>query len=151
MTREEIQRDLGAEVAESMERLRFSVEIAKTGLQSLTVVNGGALIALFTLIGTGRLAFALLPLWLAFASFVLGVAASQTAFIYAFISQDKFYHVAARRALNHAARLANRAPEEDEKTPFDEGNKALAAAERMAGASIILFIVGAGLALAAFT
>lgn len=150
MDREELIRDIESETAESMERLRTAADLAKSGLHTLTIVNGGALVALFTLIGTGRLPFATGPLWASFGAFVLGIAASLVAFLAGHASQNQFYLVSAHRAHNLAAQLAGRTPVAEETLHLTSGNRYLAGAVISAATSIVMFVIGAGLALAAF-
>lgn len=151
MNRDEMLRDIESETAESMERLRLAADLAKSGLHTLTIVNGGALVALFTLIGTGKMPFATGLLWAAFIAFVLGIAASLVAFLAGHASQNQFYIVSAHRAHNLAAELAGRTPSSDVNGPMTFGNKCLKAAVASSAISIMLFVIGSGLALAAFT
>lgn len=150
MDREELIRDIESETAESMERLRTAADLAKSGLHTLTIVNGGALVALFTLIGTGRLPFATGPLWSSFGAFVLGIAASLVAFLAGHASQNQFYLVSAHRSHNLAAELAGREPTAEVNSALKLGKTCLTIAVVSAAASIVMFVIGAGLALAAF-
>jgi hypothetical protein len=151
MSREELEQELRAESTEALERLRFATALAQSGLQYLTVVNGGALVALFTLIGTGKLAYSLVPLWTAFGAFVMGITAALTAYLFGYLSQNKFYFTASYRAMNLASQLGGRPQEQDAITPQNAGMRMLNFSIAAAAASILLFVVGAGLALVAFT
>lgn len=151
MSRDEMMRDMASETAESMERFKVAAELAKAGLHTLTIVNGGALVALFTLIGTGKLAFATFPLWSAFSAFVLGIAAALVAFLAGHASQNEFYVTSAWKAQNLAAELAGREATNDVAASHAQGSRYLNVAISAAALSILLFVTGSGLALAAFT
>lgn len=151
MDREELLRDIASETAESLERLKIAAGLAQSGLHTLTIVNGGALVALFTLIGTGKLAFATLPLWSAFSAFVLGIAAALVAFLAGHASQDRLSVACAMTAHNRAAELAGSKGKDDAANTHHEGNRLVNVASCSAALSILLFVTGSGLALAAFT
>lgn len=94
-----IDRDTAA--SEMMERLRFQVAFAQKALASLVLVNGGAIIGMFTLIGTiaghadTHLALNSGRLWQAFAMFIASLVLALAAHLGAFLSQGFYYVVAA--------------------------------------------------------
>lgn len=148
MSIDDLRRVYEAEASEAMERLRFAADLARSGLQALMFVNGGALIALFTLIGnSGGLKFDVAALWWSFALFSIGLAGSLGSFLFAFLSQNQFYYVAFYLADNARAGLNDRPPPNDPKDDHKAGDRYLIAAIACAIGSLACFIAGAGFAL----
>lgn len=91
--------DYDAAIADAAERVKYQVALVDRGLQGLMLINGGALVALFTLLGSkapvhldARL------LWCAFGFFALGLALTLLANLAAFLSQGAFYTVSIMEA-----------------------------------------------------
>lgn len=76
-------------IADAAIRVGYQVELGKSLLQALTVVNGGAIVALFTLIGNMGDASAIDPPMLkrAFAFFIAGLILSLVSGFAGFLSQ----------------------------------------------------------------
>ncbi|MFZ0268356.1 hypothetical protein [Caulobacter sp.] len=99
-----------AETAEMADRLRYQVQFADSALKSLMLMNGGAIVGLFTFIGNtaGKHAAITLkgaPLWWAFGSFVLGMVLAMLSNIGAFLSQDFFANATGREREETLIRL----------------------------------------------
>ena len=91
--------DLAAARADAAERVKFQVSIADTTMKALILVNGGAVIALFTFLGNligrgGSASFDTAPIWSAFACFIGGLVAALLCHVAAFLSQDRFFNQA---------------------------------------------------------
>lgn len=142
-SRDELQNDYAAQTAEAAERLKASLSLATSGLQYLTAVNGGAMIALFTLIGSGKVKFDMSGLWIAFAFFAAGIVFSLSAYLFGHLAQDQFYLAAQSHAWNAQAILAGRAPVYDELKHKTRGSRLLIAAVSVAVLSLVGFIIGA--------
>lgn len=135
--------------SEMLERLRFQVAFAQKALAALVLVNGGAIIGMFTLIGTiaghadTHLALSGGRLWQAFAAFVAGLAFSLFAYLGAFLSQGFYYVVA-------ALEMDGIDPDEPDPRTIEHmrGQTAEWVAISAATLSLILFVIGSGLALA---
>ena len=143
----ELERDYAAEIAEGPERLRFALDMAKAGLHSMALGNGGALIALFTLIGTGKVTLDMGVLWIAFACFALGTAATQAGYLLGFLSQNQFYMLSTQRAWNFSAQMDGKEPPHDEAAHFKAGYRWLYCGIASALLSLASFIAGCVLAL----
>lgn len=141
-----------AATAEAAERIRFSVEFAQRGLQSLTLANGGALIALFTFVGnSGAIKLNVNALWWAFALFALGLASNLVAFIGAHLSQDEYYNMAQVQAWKAQAQMIDTVYSEDELKHHARGAKWQMLAMICALLALASFIAGAAFALAGVT
>lgn len=90
------ERTIASEGAEAAARLGYSIAFAQTGLQALTLINGGALVALFTFVGSAAaVKFDLTALCWAFAFFASGLVCNILAYLGAYVAQD-CYHVVAQ-------------------------------------------------------
>lgn len=145
-----------AAIADAVDRVRFQASLAEKFLNALLIAHGGAIIGLFTFIGNllgkveAPLSLGIGYVWGAFASFVVGLSLTLGVYLMAFLSQHHFYHQAV-----HEAERFDRAIVMDE-TQIDRSREQLsnASGDRhyrrgllVAGASVVLFIVGGGLAL----
>lgn len=135
--------------AEAAERLRFQVGFAEQALKGLMLVNGGAVIALYTVIGnSGPMSLDAGNLWAAFGCFVAGLVLTLLACLGAFASQSYFYASAQHEAWNEQARmLTGRLGGYDHRSPYRLGYWAQIAGVGSAVLSVAAFALGAGLAL----
>lgn len=74
---------------EALEHLKAQVEVAKLLIQSLILINGGAIVALFTLMGGEKVAMKFDPAAMkaAFACFVSGLLAAIACGVFGYLSQ----------------------------------------------------------------
>lgn len=87
------------ELADSARRIEYATNFAQSGLNTLTLINGGAVIALFTLVGgEAKLSFQIGTLWMAFAAFAAGLTANTVAYVCAYLSQNFYYMVSYENA-----------------------------------------------------
>lgn len=145
-----------ASLADAAERVRIQASLAERLLNGLLIAHGGAIIGLFTFVGNmaGKsetpLRMSVVPIWLSFSLFVLGLALSLAAYLFAFLSQDRYY----RQAMDEAERF-ERAIRTGEAQTAGECEVAQNAAGHsyyrcglgIAVASITLFAAGGGCAL----
>jgi hypothetical protein len=75
-------------VSDAAERLRLQADFAQAIFRGLTLVNGGAIVALFTFIGNSKLTFDATRIWWAFGCFVCGLVLNLIATMAAFHSQS---------------------------------------------------------------
>lgn len=138
------------EIREAEARLGFQVEYSQSLLKSLLWVNGGAIVALFSLIGLGEKAgFQIEKIFYSFAFFSAGVAAILFAYICAFFSQLFFMESSLRAAWNHRAKSAMQKPNDDPLPALKKGNWSMLAGVVTATLSLVFFLIGAAYALRA--
>lgn len=146
MSRDALLRWQCAQTAEAAERLRFAVDLARSGLHAALIVNGGALVALFTLIGhTG---VDMRWLWWSFAGFAVALVLVLSGWLCAHLSQNQFYIAAQFEAWNADAVLDGRAPGCDAPAATSSGTRFMVAGTICATLSIMAFVAGCGCALA---
>lgn len=139
-----------AQNAEAAERLKFSISLAQSGLQALTLINGGALVALFTLVGSATgLKFDLSSLWWAFSMFATGLVLNVLAFLGAHLSQDRYYEMAQCLAWDAQDALTGLTSSRDPMQSHRLGLLAQRCAIIAAILSLAAFITGSGFALSA--
>lgn len=128
-------------------RLQLSADFAQAALKGLTIVNGGAIVALFTFIGNKGAKFDIELLWWAFGALVAGLTFVLIAYFGAFYSQ-LFYM---RAAFDDSFAAQGRMHGYTLKTNRDRENSWGTVGEYIgvgaAVLSLIFFAVGAGLAL----
>lgn len=148
-----LRRTYDAQTAEAAERLKFAIGIVDNGTRSLMLINGGALIALFTFIGNARkvqVGLTLSPqlLWFAFVAFSVGLVLTMLAMLGAFLSQNAFYAAAQAIAWNAQDEMAGRPARQDTERDVRAGQHAQYAAVGAAVLSIVAFVGGCAFALA---
>ena len=134
---------------ETSDRLKYQVDFAQSTIRGLTIVNGGALIALFTFIGNTGARFDPSPLWWAFALFGCGLAGTLGAAIAAGFSQGSFMIAKFRQALNAQAIAVDSGETWDFETPYYRAQRWEIAGIAAAVIAFCCFIAGSGLALKA--
>jgi hypothetical protein len=138
---------------EARERLRMQETLAQTCFRSLVLVNGGAIIALFSLIGSNAaIARELsgLQLWLAFAAFAAGLTATIVANLSGFFMQLHYASMTERQMWNKELELAGRAPAYDFEACLIAGDRWEKVAIMSVALSLIFFGVGASLCILTF-
>ncbi|WP_300115264.1 hypothetical protein [Sphingobium sp.] len=147
-TRAYLERDYRLESEEAAERLRFSVGFAQSGLQALTLINGGALVALFTFVGAaGSIRFSIAMLWWSFACFAAGLTCNILAYLFAHLSQDQFYIAAQGGAWDAQDQLNGVQPDRDHMPHLRWGDRYRMGGVAFALLALIGFVAGAGFAL----
>lgn len=142
-------RDYEQQSREAEQRLAFAIGFAQSGLQALTLVNGGALVALFTFIGSASAVRFDFPLiWIAFAAFAAGLVCNMGAYLAAHLSQDQFYLSAQYAAWKAEQELMGRVVTHDPYVPLRRGQHAQLFAIAGAILSLLCFLIGTGFALA---
>lgn len=112
-------RDYEGHQSDAVQRLQFQHDFAQSALRTLVLVNGGAIIGLFTFIGNGRAAFDGAGLKCAFAWLVVALFLSMFAYFGAFYSQANYMNasayaaVASREALGNLERDPNNRRQQD--------------------------------------
>ncbi|GAA0862465.1 hypothetical protein GCM10009115_09240 [Sphingopyxis soli] len=101
-------------MAEVAQRLQFQHDFAQSALKTLVLVNGGAIIALFTFLGHERAAFDLLWLKRSFAAFAAGLGLAMFAYFGAFYSQANYMTAVYQQAINSRSAMAALDLREDE-------------------------------------
>jgi hypothetical protein len=141
---------------ESRESDRAVIQFAMTGLRSVLVANGGALIAMLTFIGNFR-AFptAKEALWVAFGSFVAGLFFSLLAVVFSYFAQSAVsaqQNASAEKIFFHEYRDQSKLAEEqstDEAKYARSGTWLRIVAIVAAFCSALAFALGSGSAIAA--
>jgi hypothetical protein len=140
---------------EIIERLKFQVSFAETMFRSLMLVNGGAIVGLFTFIGNldqKNAAFGLSPhsLWTAFTLFCCGLATALVSIAGAYFSQQFYYEVTHEELLmcQRYEATGEIGPDERGKA-HSRGGFAQIIGVSGAVASMLCFMMGAGVALSA--
>ena len=136
---------------ESDNRLQYTVQYAQAGMRSLFLSNGGAIIALLTLVGnSARDVGPNGPFW-AFIWYGCGLGACLAAYFFGANSQDHLMNAAYNEALKAVAD-ANQTGENIDPGVWDrKANIALQTAGGLAVASLFLFLTGSFVALFAIT
>ena len=145
-----IQRNYEAAQAEAAQRIGYQVGYSEQALKTLALVNGGAIIGLFTFIGNnGSLPIDVSWLWWAFASFVAGLAFTMIGYLGAFMSQGKYYQAAQAEAWNELDRAASGlAWGRDHDAVTAIGFRWELAGVAAGMLALLAFVTGAGMALA---
>jgi hypothetical protein len=138
----------------AIDRSRAVIDFALLGLRTLTIINGGALIGLITFLGHVEIARHAqpVPLWWAYALFVVGLFLSFGAILGAYLAQNYFnwneMAEAERSGLQTLGRDTKEAYEDSAKH-WQNGGKARGFAIACAVGSALAFVAGAFLSLAA--
>lgn len=146
-------RDYAEHQKEVAARLQYQFEYAQSALRTLVLVNGGAIIALFTFIGNEKAAFDRDGLWLSFAWLVVALFCSLFAYFGAFFSQASFMQHSAycAQGSREAAGGLNPDPHrrENERKARRNGNWFMVIGLASSFASLGFFALGAWAALSA--
>jgi hypothetical protein len=139
--------DYRANLEEAADRLRFQVEYSQAGLRNLQLVNGGAVIALLTILGNTNVEFDGRSLWWAFFWFGLGLSLSLIAYFGAFFSQHFYMQQTYQQAWNAQFRARGIDGPNNHMVNYGRGNLALALAIAAGIVSLGSFITGSFVAL----
>lgn len=134
------------------QRVQFQHDFAQSALKAGVIVNGGAIVALFTFLGHDKAVISGEWLWWAFFAFAVGLACSLFAYVGAFMSQSDLMNLSAHQA--SASRNAmGLLPENPEQAKTEDkyrkrGERFVWLSVALAVVSLIGFVGGAGFALA---
>lgn len=134
---------------EVYERIKFQVDFAQSGLKNLIIINGGAIIALFTVLGHNGIDISQKIIWWSFLSFSIGITASICAYVAAFYSQLHFMNSTIQEMWNSQAKMFGRTAACDISVDHGKGMNALKAGVVSMFTSLLAFIMGAGFSLSA--
>lgn len=140
-------RDYENYIAESAQRLQFQHDFAQSALKTLVLVNGGAIISLFTFIGNERATLSQYWLWWSFAAFAVALFLSMLAYFGAFFSQAHYMNAVHQQAINSRSAMAQLPHREDEAPSESRGNTYLRIGVGSALLSLGCFLGGAVFAL----
>lgn len=140
---------------ESVDRLKFQIEYSQGIMRALMLVNGGAIVALFTFIGNigadGAVTYQPVWIWRAFIAFSLGLTLSILSSFGAFFSQYWFALSTVSEMWMKQAEMVGNVPAAellaDRNKLFIKGNRAVGLGILAAILSLVAFVVGSGLAL----
>lgn len=135
--------DYKANIAEAAERLKFQVDYSQAALRNLSLVNGGAIVALLTFIGNTDADFNARAIWYAFGWFSGGLSCSLLAYFGAFFSQLFFMSQTMHQAWNAQERAVGREEKYEIESDYNFGNVAMYGAVVLALLSCIFFVIGA--------
>ena len=142
--------DYAAYSAEASDRVKHEILLVDRGIQGLMITNGGALVALFTLLGS-KAQFHVIPtyLWSAFASFAFGIALAMLANLAAFLSQGFYYQASQFQAWDAQRAMHGQAATRigQTKAIFKSGQSAECGGIAAAIVALLSFIIGCGFAL----
>ena len=134
---------------EALERLAHTVALAQSGLHASVLINGGALIGLFSLIAPrSDLAAELWPAGLAFSA---ALALTIAGWLAATLSQDRFQLASAFDAFNAEAMAMGGQPKRNTRAAMTAGTRAIKAAYASVSLSAGAFVTGSLLTLAALS
>ena len=148
--REMARLDHEAMTAEATERLKHQVGFVDRGLQGLTLINGGALVALIAMLGgNAHLRITARSLWGAFGMFALGLTLALLANFAAYLSQGFYYQVTQFEAWDAQRRMHGLAAERRAAVvkAHRRGQHAEFGGVAAALLSLFVFILGCALAL----
>jgi hypothetical protein len=139
--------------ADLLERLKFQGTFSETAWRSLTLVNGGAIVALFTFIGNAKPSIEESLLWWGFGCFVLGLALNNLSIMGGFFAQAYFMKSSISDAWNKQAEMHGLAPQHATQyaSEMRTGERWEVFAIGGCVLSLVAFIAGAALSLAAVT
>ena len=136
---------------ESDNRLEYTVQYAQAGMKSLFLANGGAIIALITLVGNSSADVGPNGLFWAFVWFGFGLGSCLSAYFFGANSQDHLMNAAFNEALEAVAKANNTGESFAAKNWETKATISLHIAGGLAILSLILFLAGSFTALFAIT
>ena len=147
--REMARADYIAQIAEAAQFQQRQLTLVDRGLQSLMLINGGALIALFTLLGSkAQLHVDHRLLWASFTLFAAGLAATVVSNFAAFFAQGFYYQSTQHQAWNAQKRVHALPEAHDVQTPYKRGDIAEVVGIGAAIVALAGFIAGCAFAFA---
>ena len=157
-TREIARLDYEAYTAERADRLKYEVKFVEMVFKALFLANGGAMIALFSLVGAighqgiSSLSFAPHRLWWAFCAFSVALAATLITGVCVYFTQMFFARATAYQQWIAQSEMLGAAPKEEWRVALPKfaavGDRFINAAIVLVAISLIGFIAGCAWALA---
>jgi hypothetical protein len=141
------QDDYAAAINELAARLGYQIDFAQSALKSLLFVNGGAILALLTMIGNASATFDSRAIWWSFFWYSSGLVVVLLAYFGAFISQFFFMDVTTKEAWNAQLRRDGLPTKYDLLSPQRWGNFAFLMAACCATLALGCFVIGSFVAL----
>lgn len=138
---------------EVLERLRIQAAIAQLAFRMLVLANGGAIVALFTLMGSGSPIANRAPnvmLWLGFGLFASGLVFTIGALVCGFFMQLNFTNATLSQMWNKEHELLGVSPQNDVNTEMRRGSRWEVAAVALTVLGLVGFVGGAAFCFAAF-
>jgi|GEM_PF-1875180 len=132
---------------DAMRRVESLSQFAQSAWKGLMIVNGGAIVALFTLIGGGHAEPDPAKLWWAFGAFVLGLGGTLGSNIAAYLCQSAYLRLSASSAWNAQEIMHDGSPRWDEEKEHRSGSIWEVVSLAGAGLGLGCFLLGAWLAL----
>jgi hypothetical protein len=131
--------------ADYLERLKFQADFAKVAWQALALVNGGAIVALFTFIADAHPTVNQYWLWSGFGCFAFGLAINIASIVCGFMSQAYYMRATASSAWNEQAKMHGYPPqfEDPHKEAMKVGDRWHAVALAACVLSLVVFVAGA--------
>ena len=138
---------------EATARLGIQESLGLAAIKAVTLINGGAMIALFTFIGNASktVNIDVSMLWSGFIFFTSGLALAVLANLLGYLMQVQFYVATIRQAWNAQRLSVGDVPNENVDGPFKIATWLGAAAISSTAAGLIAFCIGAGCALGGVT
>jgi hypothetical protein len=139
--------------ADVLERLKFQATFAEIAWRSLTLVNGGAIVALFTFIGNARPAIDHSLIWVGFGCFAAGLVSNILSIMAGFFAQAFYMKSTTSAAWNKQLEMHGYEPQYAEVQVGEQraGDRWEWTAIITAVASLLAFVAGAACALQGVT
>jgi len=139
--------------ADILERLKFQASFADAAWRSLALVNGGAIVALFTFIGNARPKIDHSLIWAGFVCFAFGLALNIVSIMGGFLAQAFYMKATTSSAWNKQTEMHGYEPQYVELQQREQtaGDRWEIVAIAAAVLSLIAFIIGAACALGGVT
>src|SRR5690242_19738278 len=139
--------------ADLLERLKFQASFAEIAWRSLTLVNGGAIVALLTFVGNAKPDVNANWLWDAFVAFCFGLAFCIASILTGFLAQAYFMKSTISNAWNFQAQMHGHQPRYTTEALGELciGNIFEGIAVAAAVLSLVAFVIGAGFSVSAIS
>jgi hypothetical protein len=138
---------------EALERLRIQASLAQSCFRMLVIANGGAIVAIFTLIGSNaRIAASALTasLWIAFGCFAAGLAFTIGAIVSGYFMQYHYTNVTAYQMWNKEREMLGQPPAHEVDPTMKAGGRWEIVAVVCTVLGLVGFIVGSAFCFLAF-
>jgi len=133
----------------ALKRVDLAGQTAMSAWRGLTLVNGGAIVALFTLVGSGNVAVEAGAIWKAFAAFSVGLTLSLSSNICGYYGQAYYLQLSLKQLWNAQNRMHGRPGKRVPEKGSLRGSIAEYIGIGAAIGALISFVVGASFALSA--
>lgn len=134
---------------DALKRVDLAGHTAMAAWKGLTLVNGGAIVALFTLVGSGAISVDAGAIWRAFTAFVIGLAMALSSNICGYYGQAYYLQLSLEQLWNAQDRMHGR----EGGRSLERSNKRGTISEYLgigtAITSLVAFVAGAAFALSA--